>query len=88
MDEAECSSENNLSLDNVFRLGDINIDKVSKSPADSKMCLEVAMETIYELRKKIKRYRTTVKRLEDKVSNLQSLVDNLRTHNLSLMQKH
>lgn len=70
--------DDGLPLKNVRRLSDINIDDVSKSSVEAKMCLEVAMEEIKEQGHKIRQLKKKVNRLESVVCDLRSLIKELK----------
>ncbi|KAL2740518.1 THAP domain-containing protein 6-like isoform X2 [Vespula squamosa] len=70
--------DDGLPLKNERRLSDINIDDVSKSSVEAKMCLEVAMEEIKEQGYKIRQLKKKVNRLESVICDLRSLVKELK----------
>ncbi|XP_031340372.1 THAP domain-containing protein 6-like isoform X2 [Photinus pyralis] len=64
------------------RIGDIDVKKVCTSPAEAKLCLEVAIETIQEQRRKIRKLQTSNNKLRKSFIDLKALLNELKEKNV------
>lgn len=77
----EQSSEE-VPIKNIKTIADIDIKKVSQSPLEAEVCLEVLIEELQEKRKEVKRFRDKVYKLQKTVTDLRSLIKTLKDNKL------
>lgn len=69
-------------LKNIKRITDIDIKKISQSPLEAEVCLEVLIGELHEKQKKVKHFRDKVGKLQKTVKNLRSLIKTLKDNKL------
>lgn len=75
-------SAEEIPLKNIKRITDIDIEKISQSPLEAKICLEVLIEELHEKQKKVKHFRDKVAKLQKTVKVLRSLIKTLKDNKL------
>ncbi|XP_025267838.1 uncharacterized protein LOC105248068 [Camponotus floridanus] len=73
----EQSSEE-VPIKNIKTIADIDVKKISQSPLEAEICLEVLIEELQEKRKEVKCFRDKVYKLQKTVTDLRSLIKTLK----------